>query len=248
MGADNDADLKLFVRRKTAKDLFFLDRGFRPDGSRLGALRPDPVEERDPGTLCSTAVRVIVCLVALLRSLTRCRTIDRVFGYSFRPTPLQYEVGSTASTNLSPYSTRAHTRSVRRNQATRATTRNGSSTARLRRPDNRSASSTVRSAMLKARIITRTLIGLALRQPVRHSRSSTRMVYRTVRHPTLLFRPSAFESFDLWSEGAPSRFEIQRRKKYGGRLLCTVSIRRRLHWRGLPPRLRLPSVPCFTPI
>jgi len=102
--------------------------------------------------------------------------------------------------------------------------------------------------MLKARIITRTLIGLALRQPVRHSRSSTRMVYRTVRHPTLLFRPSAFESFDLWSEGAPSRFEIQRRKKYGGRLLCTVSIRRRLHWRGLPPRLRLPSVPCFTPI
>jgi len=119
MGADNDDDLKLFVRRKTAKDLFFLDRGFRPDGSRLGALRPDPSEERDPGTLCSTAVRVIVCLVALLRSLTRCRTIDRVFGYSFRPTPLQYEVGSTASTNLSPYSTRAHTRSVRRNQATR---------------------------------------------------------------------------------------------------------------------------------
>ena len=74
MGADNDADLKLFVRRKTAKDLFFLDRGFRPDGSRLGALRPDPSEERDPGTLCSTAVRVIVCLVALLRSLTQAAT------------------------------------------------------------------------------------------------------------------------------------------------------------------------------
>ena len=119
MGADNGADLKLFVRRKTAKDLFFLDRGFRPDGSRLDALRQDPSEERDPGTLCSTAVRVIVCFVALLRSLTHCRTIDRVFGYSFRPTPLQYEVVSTASTNLSPYSTRTHTRSVRRNQATR---------------------------------------------------------------------------------------------------------------------------------
>ena len=190
MDVDNDADLQVFARPKTARDLFFLDRGFRPDGSRLGALRPDTVEERDTGTLRSTAVRVIACLVAPLRSLTRCRTIDRVFGYSFRPMPLQYEGGSTASTNLSPYSIRTHTRSVRRNQATYATTQNGSSTTRLRRPDNRSASSTVRSAMLKARIITRTLIGLALRQPVRHSRSSTRMVYRTVRHPTLLFRPS----------------------------------------------------------